>query len=68
MYAILFISDAFQKNAFKAFEREENKNVEGTGLGLAICKKVVNMHKGDIHLVSKVGKGTAFTFTINAMA
>lgn len=60
------MKDTFQKNAFKAFEREKNKDVPGTGLGLAICKKVVNMHKGDIHLVSKAGKGTAFTFTINS--
>jgi len=56
----------FQKNAFKAFEREKNPNVPGTGLGLAICKKVVKMHQGDIHLVSKLGKGTAFTFTISS--
>lgn len=56
----------FQKNAFEAFEREENPNVPGTGLGLAICKKVVKMHQGDIYFVSKLGKGTAFAFTINS--
>jgi len=56
----------FQKIAFKAFEREKNQDIPGTGLGLAICKKVVQMHQGDIYLVSKLGKGTAFTFTINS--
>ncbi len=60
------MNNEFQKNAFKAFEREKNHDVPGTGLGLAICKKVVTMHQGDIHLVSKLGKGTAFTFTINS--
>lgn len=60
------MNNDFQKNAFKAFEREKNLNVPGTGLGLAICKKVVKMHQGEIYLVSKLGKGTAFTFSINS--
>jgi len=60
------MNESFQKNAFKAFKREENQNIPGTGLGLAICKKVVKMHQGDIFLVSKLGKGTAFAFTINS--
>jgi len=60
------MDNEFQKNAFKAFEREKNQNIPGTGLGLAICKKVVKMHQGDIYLVSKLGKGTAFTFTISS--
>lgn len=60
------MNNEFQKNAFKAFEREKNLDVPGTGLGLAICKKVVKMHQGEIYLVSKLGKGTAFTFTINS--
>jgi len=60
------INDEFQKNAFKAFQREKNQNVPGSGLGLAICEKVVKMHRGNINLVSKLGEGTAFIFTINS--
>lgn len=60
------INDGFQKNAFKAFQREKNQNVPGSGLGLAICEKVVKMHRGKINLVSKLGEGTAFIFTINS--
>ena len=36
---------------------------EGNGLGLAICKKIIQLHKGDIHIKSQVGKGS--TFVIN---
>ena len=36
---------------------------EGNGLGLAICKKIIQLHKGDTHIKSQVGKGS--TFVIN---
>lgn len=36
---------------------------EGNGLGLAICKKIIQLHKGDIHVKSAQNKGS--TFIIN---
>lgn len=33
----------------------------GTGLGLAIVKHVVNRHRGELRISSKVGAGTTFT-------
>ena len=34
---------------------------EGTGLGLSICQNIINEHKGNISVESKLEKGTIFT-------
>lgn len=33
----------------------------GTGLGLAIVKHIVNRHRGDLRIASRVGQGSTFT-------
>ncbi|MBW1842498.1 MAG: response regulator [Deltaproteobacteria bacterium] len=45
----------------KIFQRFfSTKGTKGTGLGLMISKKVIDDHKGNIHVVSKEGKGSRF--------
>jgi signal transduction histidine kinase len=36
----------------------------GTGLGLSICYRIIQEHKGQIHVDSEVGKGTVFTISL----
>lgn len=39
-------------------------NSKGMGLGLSLCKKLINMMGGDISVISTVGVGSKFSFTI----
>jgi len=56
------IPPAEQEKIFEPFYRGRNaQQIRGHGLGLSICKKIVQLHKGDISLSSTPGKGTVFT-------
>ena len=49
-----------QDNVFKMFRRLEGNRFSGTGIGLATCQKIIQRHKGNILLESKLGEGTVF--------
>ena len=54
----------FQK-VFDIFHRLNAKSeYEGSGIGLANCKKIIQLHQGEIWLESKPTEGTTFYFTI----
>jgi signal transduction histidine kinase len=36
----------------------------GSGLGLAIAKRIVEQHRGEIHIQSKIGEGTTVIFSV----
>ncbi|MCK4236079.1 MAG: GAF domain-containing protein, partial [Candidatus Krumholzibacteria bacterium] len=52
------------KNIFKQFYQVCAGKGEGVGLGLAIVKNIVEQHGGYIHVASKPGEGSKFTFTL----
>lgn len=49
---------------FSKVDRTFAKMYNGAGLGLSICKKLVNLLGGDISVVSVLGKGSTFYFTL----
>jgi two-component system NtrC family sensor kinase len=45
----------------KIFTPFYTTKAQGTGLGLPICSKLVNLHKGDLRVISNDKTGTVFT-------
>jgi len=50
-------------NEFSRFVESKDKSISGTGLGLAICKKIMQLHKGNIGITNSSDKGTTFKLT-----
>jgi len=60
------IPQEFMPHLFTKFKQvyAEALTSKGTGLGLAIVKGIVEAHGGVVSVVSRVGTGSTFTFTI----
>jgi signal transduction histidine kinase len=57
--------EKYKERIFKPFERLHGRSAfEGSGMGLAICKKIVDLHGGDIAVESIPEKGTTFKITL----
>jgi len=61
------INQEHQERIFKPFEQAESSTTRrhgGTGLGLPISKRIIELMGGEIGVVSELGKGSEFFFTI----
>ncbi|MFI3321256.1 MAG: two-component regulator propeller domain-containing protein [Rikenellaceae bacterium] len=60
------ISKEQQKHIFDCYYQADNA-IEGSGfgIGLSLTRSLVQMHKGEIHLISSIGKGCEFIATLN---
>ncbi|MBI2191245.1 MAG: response regulator [Planctomycetes bacterium] len=52
---------------FYQVRRQSGGGSQGTGLGLAISRGLVEAHGGKLRLASEAGKGTAFSFDLEAV-
>jgi len=59
------INEEEQSRIFDKFYRGKgDRNLKGTGMGLAIAREVVRAHGEEIWVVSQVGKGSEFCFSL----
>jgi len=61
------MSEEFLTKVFMPFEQEDSylsRRYEGSGLGLSISHNLVKLMGGDMTVVSKLGEGSTFSFTV----
>ncbi|MCU1378820.1 MAG: sensor signal transduction histidine kinase [Acidimicrobiales bacterium] len=56
-----------QDQIFAMFRRlHRSDQFTGMGIGLAVCRRVVDLHGGELRVESSVGNGSTFIFTLEA--
>jgi signal transduction histidine kinase/DNA-binding response OmpR family regulator len=54
-----YIFDRFYRS-----QNQETRDIQGNGLGLAIVKSIIDRHGGQVHVESKPGVGSCFSFSL----
>ena len=59
------ITEEEQSRIFDKFYRgTKERNLKGTGMGLAIAREIIRAHGQEIHVTSKPGEGSEFSFSL----
>ncbi|MFD1628370.1 ATP-binding protein [Pseudopedobacter beijingensis] len=58
------IEEKHRPHIFNKFYQIHNSN-QGSGLGLAICKRIVELHQGEIWVEQEYTEGAGISFTLN---
>lgn len=59
------IDENLQPRIFEKFYQcDKSHTIKGNGLGLALAKQIIELHNGNISVVSKKNKGSKFTITL----
>ncbi len=60
------IQEEDYEKIFLPFYRADNvRQLQGHGLGLSICRKIIQLHQGDIKVKSAPGQGSTFTVSLS---
>jgi signal transduction histidine kinase len=58
------VSDKDKKRVFEKFQTTKASKGTGIGLGLYLCKKIIELHKGEIWIDNNEDSGTKFIFEL----
>ena len=50
--------------AFYMVDKSRARSKNGAGLGLALCAEILKIHQSELHIESKVGEGSCFSFVL----
>ncbi len=66
----LGISPAERREIFRKFVRGSGssaRGIKGTGIGLAMVRQIVEAHRGEVRVESRLGEGSTFTLLLPAV-